>query len=99
MDEKARASAALWESQKELVARIDAATSELVVSLSHDIRAAGSSVEIRRIAGRWPYRNLQAAHFVEIDIKDPAGRQLVDDVVCQEPHVHWCCGSDIEPTH
>ena len=53
-EEKARAIAALWESQSELVARIDAATSELVVSLSHDIRAARSSEDIRRIAGRWP---------------------------------------------
>ncbi len=55
-EEKARAIAALWESQSELVARIDAATSELVVSLSHDIRAASSSEDIRRIAGRWPDR-------------------------------------------
>ena len=80
MDEKARAIAALWESQKELVARIDAATSELVVSLSHDIRAG-----CVRVMTMDDWRRI-----IKIAIGDEG---------CQEPHGHWCCGSDVEPTH
>jgi len=126
MDEKARAIAALWGSQKELVARIDAATSELIVGLSHEIRAASSSEDIRRIAGRWPDRTwrhlasllqdnivswLEISRIVQlhmvgipVGVERPVSRESYELVMrhierCQEPHGHWCCGPDVEPTH